>query len=131
VPLPIAADALGIAERGLERRPVGVAGHAGAGRGGDLPRGVNLADGAAFALADPGVALAVDADGASADDDRVLRRAAVADAVAIHLARAPADAGEGGDDARLQVEAADAPVGHVRDQESALAVQAAVVRLAQ
>ena len=104
-----------------------VAPFAGAGDGGDDALGVDLADGAAFAFADVGVALAIDADGPGADDDRLVGRAAVAALAAIDLRLGRdlglAGAGEGGDDAGREVEPANAPVGDVGDQQAPLAVE--------
>src|SRR5262249_46522632 len=101
------------------------------GDGRDDPAGVHLADRVPLALADVGVALTVHADRPRPDDHCLRRRSAVADLAAVRLALRPAGAGKGGHGSRFQVEPADAPVGHVRDQQAALAVQAAVVRLAQ
>src|SRR5258708_1360589 len=85
----VAADALGaIKDRVLGGRVVAfVAAFAGAGDGGDDTPVVNHADGAAFAFADVGIALAVDADRAGADDDRLVRGAIVATlgAIDFHL----------------------------------------------
>src|SRR5262249_6818243 len=106
-------------------------GPARAGQGHDRPGRVDLADGVALALADIRVALAVDADGPRADQDRLRGRSAVADPGAVHLALRPAGAGERREDARFQVQAAHAPVGDVGDQQTALAVEAGVVGLAQ
>src|SRR5262249_59316139 len=77
------------------------------------------------------VALAIDADGPGAVQDRLRRWAAVALLGGRRTALLAAGACEGGDDPGLQVEAADAPVGDVGDEQAALAVEDAVVGLDQ
>ena len=64
--------------------------------------------------------VAVDADGAGADDDCFVRGAAVADGVALRLRLRTTAAGEGGDRAGFQIEPANTPVGDVGDQQAAL-----------
>src|SRR5262249_25578392 len=108
-----------------------VAGRAGAGDGRDGALGVHLADSAALALADVGVAEAVHADGPRADDDGLRRRAAVADFGAGNLARWLPRPGKRGDRAGLHVHPANPPVPHVGNEQAALAVEHAVVRLTE
>src|SRR5262245_11127063 len=80
VALAIAADACRAAECRLDGRAsvALVAGDVGAGDGRDRALAIDLADGVSFALADVGVAQAIDADGTGADDHRLRGRAAVA-----------------------------------------------------
>src|SRR5262249_46463554 len=101
----LAANALRAREdraRGIPLVPL-VAPLAGAGDGGNDPFRVDFSDRAAFAFADVGIALAIDADGTSANDDRLLGRAAVAAFAAIDFGLGRdlglAGTGERGDDA--------------------------------
>jgi hypothetical protein len=129
----VAANALGPAEHRPPSRPTVTAG-AGLARprnGSDEAASVHLADGIALAFADIGIALAVHAYRPRADHDGLRRRAAVADGCALDFAFRASGAGEGGDDAGLQIQPADPPIGHVGDQQSPLAVQAAIIGLAQ
>src|SRR5262249_53010397 len=104
VALLVAADGLGSVERRL-RRVTAVAAVAlgpGARQRRDDAVGVDLAHRVALALADEGVADAVHAHGAGADEHRLRGRAAVADAGAVHPVLGFTGAGEGGDEAGLQ-----------------------------
>src|SRR5262249_45895810 len=125
----VAADPLGSVEARSGTRTVEVALVAGAGERGDGALGVHLSDRVSLALAEVGGASPIDADRPRAVDDRF----GCQPTVALLGRRGPTllspHTGERADDAALQVDPADAPVPHVRDQQAPLAVEDAVVRL--
>src|SRR5262249_49551969 len=74
---------------------------------------------------------AVHADGPRADDDRLAGRATVADFATFYFRFRPTGPGERADGPRLHIDAPNPPVGHVGNEQAALAVEYAVIGLAQ
>ena len=123
----VAADGLGSAPRCRDGRPaVARISELTCSRyGRQCAVGIHLADAIALALGDVGDASTVGADRSCAEDAGLCCGEAVAAALL------GAVAGEGGDDARIQVDAPNALVLHVCDQQAAAPVEVAVVGFAE
>src|SRR5262245_44066409 len=123
----IAPDGFGRAPGSAEGRAAvaAVAALAGSGERGHDAAGIHLPNAVALALADIRIALAIHADRAGAHDRSLRGRLPVSGSLFLAVA------GEGGDDAGLQIQTSYPLVLNVRDEQSALTVQEAIVRLAQ
>src|SRR5262245_243585 len=123
----VAADGFGRAPGSAEGRTTvaAIATLAGPGERRHDAAGIYLPNAVALALADVRIALAIHADRAGAHDRSLRGRLPVAGSLFLAVA------GEGGDDAGLQIQTSYPLVLNVRDEQSALAVQEAIVRLAQ
>src|SRR5262245_4088800 len=123
----VAADGFGRAPGSAEGRTAvaAIAALAGPGECGHDPPGIHLLHAVALALTDVRIALAVHANRAGAHDRRLRCRFPVPGSLFLTVA------GEGGDDAGLQIQTSYSLVLNVRDEQSALAIQEAIVRLSQ
>src|SRR5262245_20617431 len=123
----IAPDGFGRAPGSAEGRAAvaAVAALAGSGERGHDAAGIHLPNAVALALADIRIALAIHADRAGAHDRSLRGMLPVPGSLLLAVA------GEGGDDAGLQIQTSYPLVLNVRDEQSAFAVQEAIVRLAQ
>src|SRR5215471_18105782 len=123
----IAPDGFGRAPGGGEGRTAvaAVATLAGPGERRHDAAGIHLPNAVALTLTDVRITLAIHADRAGAHDRSLRGRLPVAGSLFLAVA------GEGGDDAGLEIQASYPLVLNVRDEQSALTVQEAIVRLAQ
>src|SRR6185437_6029633 len=127
----IATESLGAVERRLVSRTVGRAACSRAGQRGDDAVGIDLAHGVALALGDVRVALAIHAHRPRSHENGLAGRTAVTDGPAIDLTLVSRGAGERRNSAGEQIDAANPAIAHIGDEQSAFAVQTAIVRLAQ
>jgi hypothetical protein len=125
VVLMIAPDALGRAPGGGEGRAVvaAVAPLAGTGEGGHDTAGIHFPNAVAFSLADVGVPFAIPAHGPGAHDGSMRGGRSVSGPPLLAIA------GEGRNDAGLQIQTAYPLVLNVRDEQATFAVEEAIVRL--
>src|SRR4029453_7873003 len=121
----VTPDGLGRAPGGREGRAAvaAVAPLAGTGKGGHDPAGIHFPNTVALSLADVGVSFAIHADCPGTHDGSLRGRFSIPGPPLLAIA------GEGRDDAGLQIQAANPLVLNIRDEQAAFAVQETIVRL--